>query len=58
MIKELIIGDESIVIDFEHCPAWKVIAIYIGAFVIGSWANKKLTTLVEYKDDDPEEDQS
>jgi len=47
MIKELIIGEESIVIDFDGCPFWKVIAVHVGAFVIGTWANKKLTVLKE-----------
>ena len=47
MIKEVYIGDESVTIDFDGCPYWKVIAVHIVAFVLGTWANKKMTVLKE-----------
>ena len=45
MIKEVYIGEESIEIDFDGAPYWKVIGVHIVVFVMGTIANKKLTVL-------------
>tara|TARA_Y100000034_G_C6586808_1_gene254762 strand:- start:331 stop:489 length:159 start_codon:yes stop_codon:yes gene_type:complete len=45
MIKEVYIGEEKIIIDFDGCPFWKVIAVHITIFVMGTLANKRLTVL-------------
>ena len=48
MIKEVFIGDERIVIDFDGAPFWKYIAVSITILVMATIANRKPTWLVNY----------
>ena len=47
-IKEVFIGDERIVIDFDGAPFWKYIAVSITILVMATIANRKPTWLVNY----------